>query len=59
MDSIQDLLHLRDEEEYIRLHRGDGLPKLLHGFKQRGFEPLVECQARTISKLEIKWKIKS
>ena len=58
IDSIQDLLQLKDKDEYILIHRDNDLPKLLHDFKQSGYEPFVKYQAGTISELKIRWRIK-
>ena len=58
IDSIQDLLQLKDKDEYILIHRDNDLPKLLHDFKQSGYEPFVKYQAGTISERKIRWRIK-
>ena len=58
IDTIEDLLHLKDKDEYILIHRDNDLPKLLHDFKESGYEPFVRYQAGTISELKIMWRIK-
>ena len=58
IDTIEDLLHLKDKDEYILIHRDNDLPKLLHDFKESGYEPFVKYQAGTISELKIMWRIK-
>ena len=58
IDNINDLLKLTDEEDYTLIHRDNDLPKLLHDFKQSGYEPFVKYQAGTISELKVRWKYK-
>ena len=58
IDTIEDLLHLKEKDEYILIHRDNDLPKLLHDFKESGYEPFVKYQAGTISELKIMWRIK-
>ena len=58
IDTIEDLLHLKDKDDYILIHRDNDLPKLLHDFKESGYEPFVKYQAGTISELKIMWRIK-
>ena len=58
IDTIQDLMKLQEKDEYMLIHRNNDLPKLLHDFKQSGYEPFVKYQAGTISELKIRWKIK-
>ena len=58
IDTIEDLLHLKDKDEYILIHRDNDLPKLLHDFKESGYEPFVKYQAGTISELKVRWRIK-
>ena len=36
INTIEDLLHLKDKDEYILIHRDNDLPKLLHDFKESG-----------------------
>ena len=49
IDTIEDLLHLKEKDEYILIHRDNDLP---------GYEPFVKYQAGTISELKIMWRIK-
>ena len=58
IDTIHDLPKLRDKDEYIMIHRDNDLPKLLHDFKQGGYEPFVKYEAGTVSELKIRWRIK-
>ena len=58
IDTIEDLLHLKEKDEYMLIHRDNDLPKLLHDFKESGYEPFVKYQAGTISELKIMWRIK-
>ena len=58
IDNINDLLKLTDEEDYTLIHRDNDLPKLLHDFKQSGYEPFVKYQAGTISELKVRWRYK-
>ena len=59
IDTIHDLLKLRNKDDYILIHRDHDLPKLLQDFKQSGYEPSVKYQAGNISELKIRWGIKN